>query len=273
MADVDTGTTDLLADLTDGVGTITFNRPDRRNAMSDQMMSALAATLGLWKDSDDVGVVVVTGAGGHFCAGGDVKGFNERGGAGGTSGQVDPAKVESQRENQKATVGAIYTYPKPVIAAVPGAAAGAGLGFALSADVRIGTPKTVMATAFGGVALSGDYGVTWLLNQLVGPARARQYLFFNDRLRGEDLLDLGLLNWVVGVEELEAKTTELARQLADGSRGTLAAMKQNLIEAQTNDLFASMHAEVQRHLDRGTTDDHREAVAAFVEKRKPNFAR
>lgn len=273
MAKTDTGTTELLAEVREGVGILTFNRPEVRNAMSTAMMAGLADLLADWESSDDVGAVILTGAGGAFCAGGDVKGFNERGGEGGGSGEVDPKRVDAQRENQKATVGRIYSYPKPVIGSIPGAAAGAGLGFALAADVRVGTPKSVMATAFGGVGLSGDYGVTWLLNQLVGPAKARQMFFYNDRIRGEELLELGLLNWVVGVDELEAKAFELAKTLADGPRSCYSRMKANLAEAPVVDLDASMHAEVQRHLECGVTEDHREAVAAFVEKRQPVFRR
>lgn len=273
MAKTETGTNDLLAEVKDGVGTLTFNRPDVRNAMTNDMMAGLADLLAAWEDDDEVGAVIITGAGGAFCAGGDVKGFNEKGGEGGPSGEVDPARVDAQRTNQEETVGRIYRYAKPVIGAIPGAAAGAGLGFALAADVRVGTPKTVMATAFGGVGLSGDYGVTWLLNQLVGPAKARQLLLFNDRVRGDELRELGLLNWVVGVEELEAKAFELAKTLADGPRGCFSRMKANLVAAPTVDLAQSMHDEVQRHLECGVTDDHRELVAAFVEKREPNLKR
>lgn len=273
MAKTDTGTTELLAEVREGVGILTFNRPEVRNAMSTAMMAGLADLLADWQTSEDVGAVIITGAGGAFCAGGDVKGFNERGGEGGGSSEVAPERVDAQRENQKATVGRIYNYPKPVIGSIPGAAAGAGLGFALAADVRVGTPKTVMATAFGGVGLSGDYGVTWLLNQLVGPAKTRQMFFFNDRVRGEELLELGLLNWVVGADELDGKAFELAKTLADGPRDCYSRMKANLAEAPVVDLDAAMHAEVQRHLECGVTDDHREAVAAFVQKRTPVFRR
>ncbi|WP_153504307.1 enoyl-CoA hydratase-related protein [Cumulibacter manganitolerans] len=273
MAKTETGTDDLLAEVADGVGTLTFNRPEARNAMSGDMMSGLADVLADWADDDEIGAVVITGAGGAFCAGGDVKGFNERGGEGGAGGAVDPRRVDAQRENQKATVGRIYSYPKPVIGAIPGAAAGAGLGFALATDVRVGTPKSVMATAFGGVGLSGDYGVTWLLNQLVGPAKARQLMFFNDRVRGDELLELGLLNWIVPEDELQTKAFELAKTLADGPRGCFSRMKANLAEVPVATLEEAMDAEVQRHLECGVTADHREAVAAFVEKRKPVFRR
>ena len=273
MATIDTGTTELLAEVRDGVGILTLNRPEALNAMTGTMMDAMPAVLADWDSSADVGALVITGAGAAFCAGGDVKGFNAKGGEGGASGEVDPARVDAQRANQRATVGRLYRYSKPVIAAIPGAAAGGGLGFALAADVRLGTPKSMMATAFGGIGLSGDYGVTWLLNQLVGPAKARQLLLFNDRVRSDELLRLGLLNWVVEPDELQAKAFELAKTLADGPRGCFSRMKANLAEAPVVDLDASMEAEVQRHMECGITDDHREAVAAFVEKRTPVFTR
>lgn len=273
MSTIDTGTADILADCTDGIATITLNRPDRRNAMSAEMTAGLTDLLKRFETDDEVGVLVLTGAGNAFCAGGDVKGFNERGGEGGATGEVDPQRVELQRQSQQATVGRIHRYAKPVIAALPGAAAGAGLGFALAADLRIGSTRAVMATAFGGVALSGDYGVTWLLNQLVGPAKARQLMFLGDKLRADDCLELGLLNWVVSEDEFEAKVREIALRLANGPRGCLARMKQNLITAQVADLDVSMHDEVQRHLECGVTADHREAAAAFVEKRPPVFVR
>lgn len=268
---IDTGTEDILADVTDSIATITLNRPERRNALSDAMFEGLKKLLTDFETDDDVAVVVLTGAGSAFCSGGDVKGFNERGGEGGGSGEVDPARVERQRASQRATVGKIYAYEKPVIAALPGAAAGAGLGIALSADVRIGSTRAVMATAFGGVGLSGDYGTTWFLDRLVGPAKARELLWWNEKLRADDCLKLGLLNWVVEEDELEAKTRELASKLANGPRQCFNSMKKNLVKAQNADLNEAMDLEVQLHLECGITDDHREAVAAFVEKRAPKF--
>ncbi|PRZ41022.1 enoyl-CoA hydratase [Antricoccus suffuscus] len=268
---IDTGSDDILADVGGSIATITLNRPDRRNALSDAMFSGMKTLLADFEQDDDVAVVVLTGAGGAFCSGGDVKGFNERGGEGGGTGKVDPARVDRQRTSQRDTVGKIYNYTKPVIAALPGAAAGAGLGLALSADVRIGSTRAVMATAFGGVGLSGDYGTTWFLDKLVGPAKARELLWWNEKLRADDCLKLGLLNWVVEEDELEAKTYELAAKLADGPRQCFNNMKQNLIKAQNADLFDAMDLEVQLHLECGITDDHREAVAAFVEKRPAVF--
>ncbi|MGH8153227.1 MAG: enoyl-CoA hydratase-related protein, partial [Rhodanobacteraceae bacterium] len=254
-----------------GIATITLNRPERRNAMSRPMLSGLAKLLADFEADHDVAVVVLTGAGGAFCAGGDVKGFNESGGAGGSTGQLDPQKVDQQRAMQRATVGRMYTYSKPVIASLPGAAAGAGLGLALSADLRIGGPRTVMVTAFVGVALSGDFGTTWLLDKLVGPARTRELMWLSPKLHADECLKLGLINRVVPDEELEAKTYEIARTLANGPRGCIAKMKRNFVKVRSDDLFSSMDLEVQLHLECGVTDDHREAAAAFVQKRAPVF--
>jgi 2-(1,2-epoxy-1,2-dihydrophenyl)acetyl-CoA isomerase len=268
---LDTGTDDLLAAVDDGVATIVLNRPARRNALSPEMLAALARVLRRLDGADDAGVLVITGAGPAFCAGGDVKGFSERGGEGGTAAQADPAAVAEQQEIQRATIGALHAFAQPVIAALPGAAAGAGLGFALAADLRIGTPRTVLTTAFARVGLSGDYGTAWLLRQLVGPARAAELMFLSDRVDADAALRLGLLNWVVAQDELGPRTAELAARLARGPRLALASMKRNLLLAGQAGLGEAMDAEVPRHKECGVTDDHREAVAAFVEKREPRF--
>jgi 2-(1,2-epoxy-1,2-dihydrophenyl)acetyl-CoA isomerase len=268
---LDTGTGDLLAGVTDGVATIVLNRPDRRNALSEAMLAALARVLDRLESADDVGALVITGSGPAFCAGGDVKGFSERGGEGGTSAQADPAGVAAQRELQRATVGRLHAFARPVIAALPGAAAGAGLGLALAADLRIGSPRTVITTAFARVGLSGDYGTAWLLRQLVGPARAAELMFLSDRVDADTCLRLGLLNFLVPEAELRPRTAELASRLAHGPRLALRSMKQNLLLAGQADLGEAMDVEVTRHKECGVTDDHREAVAAFVEKREARF--
>lgn len=262
---------DVFGDVRNGVGTITLNRPDRRNAMSDAMISGLTELLVSMEESDEVGSIVLTGAGRAFCAGGDVQGFDEKGGEGGGAKTVDSAEVARQQQAQRETVGRIYRCRKPVLAALPGAAAGAGIGLALAADLRIGGPRALMATAFAAVGLSGDFGVAWLLQQAVGPAKARELMFLNPRLDAEQCLELGLLNWVVGEDQLAARATEIAERLAQGPRLALASMKQNLIEAAVVDLDTSMDAEVVLHKTSGLSDDHIAAVRAFVEKREPVF--
>lgn len=268
-----TDTDHVLHDLTDGVATITLNRPDRRNAMSEPMIERLGELLQESADDSRVRALVLTGAGRAFCAGGDVQQFDADGGEGGGASEVDPAAVAEQVHHQELTVGRIHTFPKPVLASLPGAAAGAGLGLALAADLRIGTPRCVMATAFATVALSGDFGVAWFLHQLVGPARARQLLLLNPRLDGQACLDLGLLNEMAPEEELAERTHEVARRLADGPALALAHIKQNLREVPFQTLSEAMRAEVPRHKECGLTEDHVEAASAFVEKRTPVFAR
>lgn len=271
--EIDTGTADLLATRRDGVLTLTLNRPERRNAMTPAMNEALAAQLHAAETSDLVGAVVITGAGGAFCAGGDVKAFNERGGEGGAAATAaDPGRVAAQQSAQRATVGRIYRLAKPVVAALPGGAAGAGLGFALAADLRIGCPRTVLATAFAGVGLSGDYGVAWLLSALVGPSRARELMFLGDRVDSGRALHLGLLNQCVAEDELPDAAFALASRLANGPQTALRAMKTNLLNASRLDLESAMDLEVAPHMTCGVTEDHRNAVAAFVEKRTPTFA-
>lgn len=271
MTETPSTTDHVLYDVADGVATITLNRPDRRNAMSRSMMEGLSAHLEQAERDSAVRALVITGAGRAFCAGGDVQDFNEQGGEGGGATEVDPAALAAQLQNQEETVGRIHRFPKPVIASLPGAAAGAGLGIALAADLRIGSPRTVVATAFAAVALSGDYGVAWFLVRLVGPAKARELLMLNPRLDGQACLDLGLLNRLVPEDELAEQTAALARQLADGPSLTLAHIKSNLLEAPRQTLSESMTAEVRRHKECGLSADHIEAARAFVEKRPPVF--
>lgn len=263
----------VFGEIEDGVGTITLNRPDRRNALSDVMVEGLISLLEELQNSDDVGVIVLTGAGKAFCSGGDVQDFDEKGGEGGGSDVVDPDAIAQQRAAQRATVGAIYRCPKPVLAAIPGAAAGAGLGLALAADFRVGSDRAVFATAFGAVGLSGDFGVAWLLNQIVGPVKARELMMFNPRVRAEEAHDLGLLNWVVSEDDFASRTRELAQTLANGPTLALEHMKDNLVRAVHQDLEENMDDEVPLHKATGLTEDHIGAVRAFVEKRQPTFGR
>lgn len=268
-----TSTDHVLFDLEEGVATLTLNRPDRRNALSVPMIIQLGEFLAEAEEDPRVRALVLTGAGRSFCAGGDVQQFNEDGGEGKGATEVDPDAVAEQIRHQELTVGRLHSFAKPVIASLPGAAAGAGLGLAFAADLRIGTPRTVMATAFATVALSGDFGVTWFLDRLVGPARARELLLLNPRLDGQACLDLGLVNEMVAEDELAGRTRELARQLADGPALALRHIKANLYEVPFQTLSEAMLSEVPRHKECGLTEDHIEAARAFVEKRPPIFAR
>jgi 2-(1,2-epoxy-1,2-dihydrophenyl)acetyl-CoA isomerase len=269
---MDTGTEDLLAEVgDDGVAVITMNRPERRNAMSDQMVKALAACLAEVEIDDAVRCVVLTGAGGAFCAGGAVKGMAERGGAGGGTGRSWDAGVHQPRISPRSTSGALFGMPKPTRAVLPGAAAGAGLALALACDLRIAADTAVMTTAFARVGLAGDYGGTWLLTQLVGPAKAKELYFLPERMDMATAAELGLVNWVVPPSELEARWRDLAARLVAGPPIAYRYMKENINRAVTGDLATCFELESTHHRHTGTTEDHLEASKAFVEKREPVF--
>ncbi len=270
MADaIDTGTNDLLASLDGGVLTLTLNRPEARNAMSDEMNQALARQLASAELDSAVKCVVLTGAGKGFCAGGDVKGMNNRNDGGG-GGSIDSA-IHRQRVNQRATAGKLFKMPKPTLAALPGAAAGAGLGLALACDLRIMASSAILTTAFAKVGFSGDYGGTYFLTQLVGSAKAREMYYLSDRVNADEALRLGLTNWVCAPEDLAAKAAEIGARLAAGPTIAYRYMKENLNRAMAGDVDECLDMEATHHVHTGQTQDHKEAAKAFVEKRDPVF--
>jgi 2-(1,2-epoxy-1,2-dihydrophenyl)acetyl-CoA isomerase len=272
MRTIDTGTDHLLASVDHGVATLTMNRPERRNAMSGPMNQALGRALAEVEVADDVACVVLTGAGGAFCAGGDVKGMAARAsGNGSRAGASVDAAIHRQRLSQRATSGRLWAMPKPTIAAIPGPAAGAGLSLALSCDLRYAVPGAVLTTAFAKVAFAGDYGGTWFLTQLVGPAVAKELYYFSERLTAEDARQLGIVNGIFPAEDFEREVMARARRLASGPSIAYRYMKENLNRAVTGDLGDCMDLEVTHHTHTAFTEDHREAARAFVDKREPQF--
>ena len=263
-----TGTGDLLAHVEDGIAVLTMNRPERRNALSGDMLEALGRLLAQCESDSAVAVVVLTGAGGAFCAGGDVKGMATAGGA--PADDLDSG-IHRQRLSQRATSGRLYQMPKPTIAALPGAAAGAGLALALACDLRIAADSAVMTTAFAKVGFSGDYGGTFFLTRLIGSAKARELYFLSDRLAMPEAERLGLVNWVVPAAELMPRAMATARRLAEGPRVAYRYMKENLNRAVAGEFTDCLDLEATHHIHTGLTEDHREAARAFVEKRTPTF--
>jgi 2-(1,2-epoxy-1,2-dihydrophenyl)acetyl-CoA isomerase len=266
---LDTGTEDLLAEVDDGVAVLTMNRPDRRNAMSEPMMAAMDRVLGEVEADDAVGCVVLTGAGGAFCAGGDVKAMSERPAA--DRGHTMDAAIHRQRLRQRATSGRLWQMPKPTIAAIGGPAAGAGLSLALACDLRYAIEDAVLTTAFAKVAFSGDYGGTWFLTRLVGSAKARELYYFSERLSAADAERIGIVNAVFPAADFETEVRQRARRLAHGPRLAYRYMKENLNRAVDGELGECMDIEVTHHVRTGLTDDHREAAKAFVERREARF--
>jgi len=271
VQNIDTGTNELLSELDAGILTITLNRPEARNAMSGDMMIALKTQLQEAELNPQVRCLVLTGAGKGFCAGGDVKGMAASGD--GTVGDrtIDGA-IHQQRVMQRATAGLLYKMPKPTIAALPGAAAGAGLSMALACDLRVMANSAIMTTAFAKVGFSGDYGGTFFMSQLVGSAKARELFFLSDRVDAAEALRLGLTNWTCEPDQLAGKTKEIATRLASGPTVAYRYMKENLNRAlSSGDMEDCLDLEATHHIHCGQTEDHREAVKAFVEKKAPVF--
>jgi 2-(1,2-epoxy-1,2-dihydrophenyl)acetyl-CoA isomerase len=270
MTKIDTGTEDLLATIENGVAVITLNRPEARNAMSGEMNAALQKCLADFELDPRVKCLVITGAGKGFCAGGDVKGMASSGDGTVGDNTIDGA-IHAQRVNQRATSGKLFKMPKPTIAALPGAAAGAGLAYALACDLRVMASTAIMTTAFARVGFSGDYGGTYFMSQLIGSAKARELYYLSDRVNAEEALRLGLTNWVCEPENLMEKTMEIANRLASGPTVAYRYMKENLNRALAGDVDDCMDLEATHHVHCGQTEDHRNATKAFVEKREPVF--
>lgn len=272
-SELDTGTSDLLAHVDGHVGVITFNRPDRRNALSDAMYEGFARVLPVLADNTEVRVVMVTGNGGAFCAGGDVKGMHERHqpGAAPRRGGTIQAGTDHLRRLQKQVSLALHRFPKPVVAAIPGAAAGAGMSIALACDIRLAAERALIVPAFANVGASGDFGGSWFLTQLVGTAKAKELYFTSPRLSAEDARGLGIVNQVLADDGFDAAALAWCRSLADRAPIAMGYMKENLNRAITCDLETALDAEATNMVLSMGTADHREAAAAFVEKRSPVF--
>ena len=267
---IDTGTDELLCVLRDRVAIITLNRPDARNAMSDRLTPALRTMIKTCGENPEVGALLITGAGTAFCAGGDVKGMGAHRDPKKAAMSFDD-KVMDLQERQHLLTGALVSVRKPTIAALPGAAAGAGLAIAMACDIRIAAQSAFVSTGYMKVGLSGDYGMAWLLTRLVGTARARELMFTADKVDSARAERIGLFNRVVPDADLQTEAFKLARGMANGPTLALRAMKDNLDEALAFDFGTALDHEAER-LIRGTlTDDHREAVQAFIEKRTPEF--
>ena len=273
---IETNTSDLLAHEENGVAVITLNRPQARNAMSGEMNIALAHALDHAERNASVRAIVITGAGGAFCAGGDVKGMNSRNESdendGTSSGPTLDEAIHNQRLNQRSTAGRIFLMPKPVIAALPGPAAGAGLSLALAADLRIMADSAFITTAFAKVGFSGDYGGSFFLSKLVGLGKAKELYFLSDRVDAQTCASLGIANQVVPAEELTQATLALAERLAAGPPVAYRYMKENFTRAAMGgDVNECLDLEATHHVHTGLTQDHKNAAKAFVEKRTPAF--
>src|ERR1700750_1420519 len=268
---IDTGTDELLCAIRDRVAVITLNRPEARNALSDTLTPALRTAIKDCGENPNVGALLITGAGTAFCAGGNVKGM----GAHRDRKKLEMSyedKVADLQERQRLLTGALIAVRKPTIAALPGPAAGAGLALAMACDIRIAAQSAFVATGYARVALSGDYGIAWLLTRLVGTSRARELMFTCERVDAARCEVIGLVNRVMPDDKLQAEAFALAKSIADGPTIAIRYMKDNLNEALMFDFATVRDHEAERMIRTQGTADQKEAVQAFIEKRKPVFS-
>src|ERR1700761_4116128 len=249
--------TDLvLQNLENGLLTITMNRADRRNALNPEMTQGLVEAARRAGEDHEVRAVLLKGAGGTFWAG------------------PAPLPLQAKMSNLRRGLEVsrlLHLLPKPVVAQVDGAAAGAGLSIALSCDLRVASTSVKITTAFAKVGLSGDYGGTYFLTHLLGSAKARELYLMSPVLTAQEALALGIVTRVVPDAEIDTAARELAMSLAHGPTITLGYIKRNINNAERLPLEACFDGEAFHHARAGETVDHKEAAKAFVEKRKPAF--
>jgi enoyl-CoA hydratase/carnithine racemase len=271
MSGFESGTDQLLMTLEDRVAVVTLNRPEARNALSDELTVALRRAIAWAGQAPEVGAVLLTGAGGAFCSGGDVKAMGRR-----NAGPADQPALETQYQQMRARhheiAGALRSLRKPSVAALPGAAAGAGMAIALSCDLRLAAASAFLSTAYARIGLSGDYGIAWLLTRVVGPGRARRLMLTAERVPADRALEIGLVDEVFADDRLAVEALAFTSQLANGPQAAYAYIKANLDEALTIDHATAIDREADRLLKARTTSDHKEAVRAFAEKREPRFS-
>jgi len=256
----------LLESTHDGIAVLVMNRPERMNALNNELATELHATLPRIAKDDSIRVVVLTGAGRAFCAGGDL----------GVIGKGREANDVKQLEPLlRAGMGMVVTMrtmPQPVIAAVNGAAAGAGMNVALAADIRISADEAMFGQNFAKVGLYPDYGGTYFLPELVGPSKAAEMFYTGDMIDAKTALQLGFLNRVVPAAQLEAEVKTLAQKIASGPPLAVRAVKKVLFADQKVALERALENEVEHQMKCFASEDCLEGVRAFFEKRAPKFA-
>jgi 2-(1,2-epoxy-1,2-dihydrophenyl)acetyl-CoA isomerase len=256
---------DLLEAIENGVAWLTLNRPERLNALSPEMTGSLTEALNRLATDREVGCIVITGAGRGWCSGGDVKSMEARG-----RDQTVEDRVEGLRRSHQLPL-LMRNCPKVTIAAINGPVAGAGLGLALACDLRIAGKSARFGTAFVRIGYSGDYGGTWSLTRLVGTAKARELYLLGDVIDAGTAHSLGIVNSLVEDSALRDEAMALARRIADGPRVALGYIKKNLFAAETEPFQTVLDLEAANQARCAFTEDHKEAVAAFNEKRRPVF--
>jgi len=252
-------------DVTDGVATVTLNRPDAMNALDIATKDLLLATLRRVAEDPAVRAVVLTGTGRAFCVGQDLREHIT------LLSSRDDSLWSTVPEHYNPIVELLCTMNKPVIAAINGVAAGAGASFAFAADLRVMVDTAGFNLAFAGIALSCDSGASWTLPRLIGTARAKELLMFPRTVPAAEALELGMVNRVVSAQELPAVISDLARTLAAGPTLAYGSIRRSVAFAAGHPLSDSLAYEAEQMNVTGGSQDHAAAVAAFLAKEKPAF--
>ncbi|MGW6459780.1 2-cyclohexenylcarbonyl CoA isomerase [Streptomyces sp. NPDC055078] len=259
----------VLYEVNDGLATITINRPTAMNALNTDAKVALRDAAQAAAADPDVRAVLLTAAGRAFCVGQDLKEHISHLEEARKSGSGNA--LSTVREHYNPIVRALTEMPKPVVAGVNGVAAGAGLGFALAADYRVVADTATFTTAFAGVALSADSGMSWTLPRLIGQSRAADLLLFPRSFSAQEAYDLGIANKLVPADDLAAEALAVARTLAAGPTVAYAAIKESLAHGAGHSLTETLGKEEELQTRAGASEDHRIAVQAFVAKEKPTY--
>ncbi|MFY9609030.1 MAG: enoyl-CoA hydratase [Blastocatellia bacterium] len=255
---------EVLTNVSDRVATLTFNRPDKLNALSQDLLARSIATLNDWGRDPEIGCIVVTGVGRAFCAGGDVSTMAA------DDSETLESKIDRLRDMQELS-WLLYNSPKVTIAAVNGFAMGAGLGVCLACDLRIASDQSKYGTAYAKVGYGGDFGTTWLLTQYVGAPKAKELFFLGEILDAQEAHRLGLINRVLPHESLRAEVDATASRIAHGPLTSYRYMKANVNLAASTDFRTLLDREAETHMRCSMTADHKEGVRAFMEKREAKF--
>ncbi len=257
-------TDSVLQQIDGAVATITINRPAARNALTAETKSALLAALRECSGNDAVRAVILTGAGQSFCSGQDLREHAEL-----LASSSDP--LATVRDQYNPIIATIAEMPKPVIAALPGVAAGAGASIAFACDFRVAAERASLLLAFARVGLGADSGASWTLQRLIGAARAAEMLMLAEPISAATALEFGLLTSVVPDDELPASAAAFGKRLADGPTLAYAAIKESLLYASSHTLGESLSKEADLQTRLGATADHRAATEAFLNKQTPVF--
>jgi 2-(1,2-epoxy-1,2-dihydrophenyl)acetyl-CoA isomerase len=255
----------VLLDVTGAVATITLNRPDSMNSMTVETKVALNEAVRSVASDDRVRALVLTGTGRAFCVGQDLREHAALLDSG------DPAPLATVKEHYNPLVTALASLPFPTIAAINGTAAGAGLGIACALDLRVGAAGARLTTAFAGIGLTADSGLSWTLPRLVGAGRAAALLLLAEPFTTEQALEMGLLNMVVPPEQVLPVATELATRLAAGPTAAYACIKESVAFGADSTLLEALAKEDELQTRAGQTSDHANAVKSFLAKEIPTF--